>query len=77
MDVQGQPGVPRLCGKIIFASKKDARKAIREIRKRKSKHKQKHTHKVCGTYECKTCGGWHLTSISNKEWSKRKRLMKK
>lgn len=59
--------VERLCEKLVFPSKKDAKFALNQIKEEKQEHK-----KPVRTYECERCGGWHLTSISHEEWEKRK-----
>lgn len=49
--------------KIIFPSEKEAKKEIKRISFMEQKQK-----KPQRAYECTTCGGWHLTSISFDDW---------
>lgn len=59
-------GIQLLCqgtDKIIFPSEKEAKQEIKRISYMEQKQK-----KPQRAYECATCGGWHLTSISFEEW---------
>lgn len=59
-------GIQLLCPdteKIIFPSEKEAKLELRRISFMAQKQK-----KPQRAYECTTCGGWHLTSISIEEW---------
>ena len=48
--------------KIIFQTQKDAKYEIRRIQNTEQKNK-----KPTREYECKKCGGWHLTSQEFKQ----------
>ena len=66
------PEIKRVCKKLVFPSEKDAKNALRGVRERAEKEKQKHTIPV-RTYECAFCGGWHLTSKPYEEWKNNKK----
>ncbi len=55
--------------KIIFISQKDAKYEIRRIQQLVQEGK-----KPSRSYECKKCGGWHLTSMPYDEWYAIQRL---
>ncbi len=61
------PEIVLPCEKITYASEKIAKASLHFIEALKQEHK-----KPVRAYECKICGGWHLTSISYEEWEKRK-----
>jgi|ERR1035437_303553 hypothetical protein len=55
------------CDKLAYCSEKVAKEHINSINKKTYNHKT-----PVRAYECKTCGAWHLTSVSFEEWKNRK-----
>jgi len=53
-----------VCEKVGYASPGEAYWALRDVRKRRKKHKRKGRKTEKGYYQCPRpgCGKWHLTS---------------
>lgn len=55
------------CNKIPYIDEKSAKAVIKVAREKEQKNK-----KPVRAYECKKCGGWHLTSIPLEEYEQSK-----
>jgi len=49
-------------GKIQYGTSREAKRALREIQRRKTKRGAKKGTAPIGVYECPWCGRWHMTS---------------
>lgn len=62
------PKISEKCEKQLFVSQKEAKNELKRIRKLSQTHL-----KPKREYQCPKCCGWHLTSLSLKEWERKSR----
>jgi hypothetical protein len=58
------PSLPRYCGKVAYASRREAERAADSLRRRK---RDLGLH----TYWCRTCSAWHFGHDRKREQSRR------
>lgn len=64
----------RCLGKVRYPTQDEAETALREVRAWR-RARQWHGKHEQNTYECGTCGSWHLTSMSERERERKAQLM--
>ena len=58
------------CKKVVFSSKREALKRLRQIAERPDPSRQ---YSPTAAVSCNRCKGWHLTSQGGKSWGSGKR----
>jgi hypothetical protein len=61
------------CNKRYYATRREARAALRSG----SQTRYVKTGAKLNVYHCKTCDGWHLTSVTAADWQQRRRQMRR